>query len=156
MDCSMHAKPPCPSSTPRSYSNSCPSSRRCHLTISSSLIPFSHLQCFPASGSFPRSQFFQSGDQSIGASDSPSGLPMNIQDWFPLRLTGWITLQSMGLSRVFSNTTVQKHQFFGIQTSVWSTSHINTWLLEKSKLGSDGPLLAKECLCFLICCLGWS
>ena len=104
----QHARFPCPSPTPRVCSNSCPSSWRCHLTISSSLIPFSScLQSFPASGSFPMNQFFTSGGQSIGASDSASVLPVNIQDWFPLGWTGWISLQSKGLSTVFSNTTVQ-------------------------------------------------
>ena len=97
----------------------------CHPTISSSEIPFSScLQSFPASGSFPISQFF-------GASASASFLPMNIQNWFPLGWTSWISLQSKGLSRVFSNTTVQKHQFFGTQLSLWPNSHIHTWLLEK-------------------------
>ena len=113
------------------YSNSCPLSQWCHPTISSSAIPFSCLQCFPASGSFPMSQFFSSGGQSIGASASASVLPMNIQDWFPLGLTGWISLQSKGLSRAFSNTTVQKHHFFSAQFSLESNSHICTWLLEK-------------------------
>ena len=123
---------PCPSPTPGVYSNSCPSSQWCHPTVSSSVIPFSsHLQSFPASVSFPMNHFFTSGSQSIGASASASVLPMNIQDWFPLWLTGWISLQSKGLSRVFSNTTVQKHQFFSTQLSLWSNSHIHTWLLEK-------------------------
>ena len=100
--------------------------------ISFSVIPFSsHLQYFPASGFFPMSQFFASGGQSIGASSSASVLPMNTQDWFPLGRAGWISLQSKGLSRVFSNTTVQKHQFFSTQLSLWSNSHIYTWLLEK-------------------------
>ena len=108
----QHARPPCPSPTPRVYSNSCPLSRWCHPTISSSVIPFfSGLQSFPASGSFQMSQFFASGGQSIGVSAWASVLPMNIQDWFPLGWTDWISLQSKGLSRVFSNTTVQKHQF---------------------------------------------
>ena len=125
---------PCPSSSPRVCSNSCPWSRWCHPTISSFvllLIPFSCLQSFPASGFFPMSQFFTSDRQSIGVSASTSILPMNIQDWFPLGWTGWISLQSKGLSRVFSNTTVQKHQFFGAQLSLWSNSHIHTWQLEK-------------------------
>ena len=109
----QHPRLPCPSPTPRVGSNSCPSSRWCHPTISSSVVPFpSCLQSFPASGSFPMSQLFTSGGQSIGVSASTSVLPMNIQDWFPLGWTGWISLQSKGLSRVFSNTTVQKHQFF--------------------------------------------
>ena len=102
-------------------------------TISSSVVPFSSCpESFPASGSFPVSQLFTNGDQNTGASASASVLPMNIQDLFPLGLTGWISLQSKGLSRVFSNTTVQKHQFFGTQPSLWSNSHICTWLLEKS------------------------
>ena len=112
--------------------DSCWLSGWCHPTISSSVVPFSsRLQSFPASGSFPMSQFFASGGQSIGASASASVLPMNIQDWFPLGLTGWISLQSKGLSSVFSNTTVQKHQFFGVQPSSQSNSHIHTWPLEK-------------------------
>ena len=110
-----HARLPCPLPTPKAFSNSCPLSQWCHPTISSSVIPFSHLQSFPASGSFPRSQFFTSGGQRIGVSASVSFLPMNIQDWFPLGLIGWISLQSKGLSRLFSNTTVQKHQFFSPQ-----------------------------------------
>ena len=101
---------PCPSPAPEFYSNSCPLSRWCHPTISSSVVPFSsHLQSFPALGSFPEGQFFASGGQSIKVSASASVLPMNIQDWSPLGWTGWISLQSKGLSRVFSNTTVQKH-----------------------------------------------
>ena len=105
----QHARLPCPSPTPGPSSNSCPSSWWCHPTISSSVVPFfSCLQSFPASESFPKSQFFASGGQSIGVSASASVLPMNIQDWFPLGWTGWISLQSKGLSRVFSNTTVQK------------------------------------------------
>ena len=110
----QHTRPPCPSPTLRAYSNSCTLSQWFHTTISSSVIPFSsHLQSFPASGSFPMSQFFASGGQSIGVSASASVLPMNIQDWSPLGWTGWISLQSKGFSRVFSNTTVQKHQFLG-------------------------------------------
>ena len=130
----QHARPPCPSPTPGVHSNSCPSSRWCHSTISSSIVPFSFcLQSFPASGSFSMSQFFASGGQStrVSASASASILPMKILDWFPIGLTGFICLQSKGLSRVFSNTTVQKHQFFGAQLSLWSNSHIQTWLLEK-------------------------
>ena len=126
----QHTKLPCPSPTPGVYSNSCPLSWWCHPTISSSVIPFSSCpQSLPASGSFPVSQFFASGGQSIGL--SASVLPMNIQDWFPLGWTSWISLQSKGFSRVFSNTTVQKHQFFGAQLSLWSNSHIHTWPLEK-------------------------
>ena len=128
----QHARHPCPSPTPGAYSNSCPSSQWCHPTISSSVISFSSpLQSFPASGSFPRSQFFASGGQRIGVSASASLLPINIQDWFPLECTGWISLQSKGQSRVFSNTTVQKHQFFDAQVSLLSNSHIHTRLLEK-------------------------
>ena len=115
----QHARPPCPSPTPGVYLISCPLSRWCHPTISSSVVRFSScLKSFPASGSFQMSQFFASGGQSIGVSASASVLPMNIQDWFPLGLTGWISLQSKGLSRVFSNTTVQKHQFFGSKIEV--------------------------------------
>ena len=111
-----HAKLPCPSSTLRACSNSCPLRWWCHSTISSSVASFSScLQVFPSSGFFPISQFFASGGQSIRASASVSVLPMNIQDWFPLGLTSWISLQSKGISRVFSNTIVQKHQIFGIQ-----------------------------------------
>ena len=114
----QHARPPRPSPTPRVYSNSRPLSQWCHPTISSSVIPFSCLQSFPASGSFSVSQFFASGGQSIGVSTSTSVLPMNTQHWYPLGWTGWISLQSKGLSRVFSNTTVQKHQFFSAQLSL--------------------------------------
>ena len=124
----QHARAPCPSPTPRVYSNSCPLSRWCHTTISSSAIPFSTcLQSFPASGSFPMSQFFASGGQSIGVSASASVLPMNIQDWFPLGWTGWISLQSKGLSRVFSNTTVPRHQFFGAQFSLYHILYSFIW-----------------------------
>ena len=127
-----HARPPCPSPTPRACSNSCPLSRWCHPTIASSVALLSScLQSFPASGSFLMSWLFASGGQSIGASTSASVLPMSIQDWFPLGLTCLISLQPKGLSRVFSNTTVQKHQFFGTQLSLWFNSHIRTWLLEK-------------------------
>ena len=127
----QHTRPPCPSPTPRVYPNWCPLSRWCHPTISSSILPFSSCpQSFPASGSFQMSQLFASCCQSIGGSASASVLPKNIQDWFPLWWTGLI-LQSKGFSRVFSNTTVQKHQFFSAQPSSWSNSHIHTWLLEK-------------------------
>ena len=127
----QHARPPCPSPTPGVYSNSCPSRQWCHPTISSSVVPFSScLQSFPASGSFQMSQLFASGGQSIGISASTSVLPMNIQDWFPLGWTGWISLQSKGLSRVFSSTTVQ-NQFFCAQLSLWSNSHVHTRPLEK-------------------------
>ena len=118
----QHARLPCPSPSPKAYSNSCPLSWWCHPTISSSVVPFSScLQSFPASGSFPLSQFFATGGQSIGASASASVLPMNIQDWFPLGLTGLISLQSKRLSRVFFSTTIQKHQFFSTEPSLWST-----------------------------------
>ena len=129
----QHARLPCPSPTPGVYSNSCPLSQWCHPTIPSSVIPFSScLQSFPTSESFLMSQLFASGGQSIGVSASTSVLPMNTQDWSPLGWTGWISLQSKGLSRVFSNTTVQRHQFFGAQLSLWSNSHIHTWPLEKT------------------------
>ena len=122
---------PCPSVSPRVCSNSCPLSQWCYLTISSSAVPFFRLQSFPASGSFPMSRLLTSGGQSIGASASTSVLPMNIQGWFPLGLTVLISLQSRGLSRAFSSSTVWKYQFFGAQPSLWSSSHIYTWLLEK-------------------------
>ena len=130
----QHIRLPCPSPSPRACSNSCPSSKWCHPTISSSVVPFSScLQSFPASGSFLMSWFFASGGQSITASACWRSVPpMSVQVWFPLGLTGLISLQSKGLSRVFSNTTVQKHQFFSIQPSLWSNSHIHTWLLEKA------------------------
>ena len=128
----QHARLPCASPTPRASSNSCLSNRWCHPTISSSVIPFSFcLQSFPAWASFQMSQFFASGGRSIRVSASTSILPKNIQGWFPLGWTGWISLQSKRLSRVFSNTTVQRYQFFGTQLSLWSNSHIHTWLLEK-------------------------
>ena len=128
----QHARPPCPSPTPGVHSNSYPLSRWCHPAISSSVVPFSSChQSLPASGSFSMSQLFTWGGQSIGVSASASVLPMNTQDWSPLEWTGWISLQSKGLSRVFSNTTVQKHQFFGAQLSSQSNSHIHTWPLEK-------------------------
>ena len=115
----QHARLPCPSPSPRPCSNSCPLTHWGHPTISSSVIPFSScLQSFPASGSFPLDQFFASGGQSIRVSASASAFPMNIQDWYPLGWTGWISLQTKGLSRVFSNSTVQKHQFFGAQLSL--------------------------------------
>ena len=129
---SQHSTPRCPSPTPRVYSNLCPSSWWCHSAISSSVVPFSSCpQSLPASGSFPVSQLFTWGGQSTGVSASASFLPMNIQDWSPLGWTGWTSLQSKGLSRVFSNTTVQKHQFFGSQLSSQCNSHIHTWPLGK-------------------------
>ena len=128
----QHARPPCPSPTPRVHSNSLPSSQWCHPAISSSVIPFSSCpQSLPASESFPMSQLFAWGDQSIGASASTSFLPKNTQDWSFLEWTGWISLQSKGLSRVFCNTTVQKHQFFSAQLSSQSNSYIHTWPLGK-------------------------
>ena len=129
---SQHTRPPCPSPTPRVYSNSCPSSQWCHPAISSAVIPSSSCpQSIPASGSFPMSQLFTWGGRSIVVSASASVLPMNTRDWSPLGWTGWISLQSKGLSRVFSNITVQKHQFFSAQLSSQSNSHIHTWALEK-------------------------
>ena len=127
---SQHTRPPCPSPTPGVYSDSCPSSRWCHPTISSSVSPFSSCQSLPASGSFPMSQLSEWGGQSIGVSALASVLPTNTQEW-SLGWTGWISLQSKGLSRVFSNTTVQKHQFFSAQLSSQSNSHIHIWPLEK-------------------------
>ena len=127
----QHARLPCPSLTPGVHPNPCVLSQWCHPTISSSVIPFSCLKSFPASGFFPMSQLFASGGQSIGVSTSASVLPGNTQDWSPLGWTSWISLQSKGLSRVFSYTTVQKHQFFGAQLSSQSNSHLHTWPLEK-------------------------
>ena len=128
----QHSRPPCPSPTPRDYSNPCPPNRWWHPAISSSVIPSSSCsQSVPPSGSFPMSQLFTWGGQSIGVSASGSVLPMNTQDWTLLGWTGCISLQSKGLSRVFSNTTVQKHQFFSAQLSSQSNSHIHTWPLEK-------------------------
>ena len=126
----QHTRPPCPSQTSGVYPNSCPSSWWCHPAISSSVIPFFCPQSLPASGSFPMSQFFAWGGQSIGVSASASVLPMNTQEWSPLGWTGWISLRSKVLSRVFSSTTVQKHPFFGAQLSSQSNSHIHTWPLE--------------------------
>ena len=145
----QHARLPCLPLSPGVCSRSCPLSRWCHPTISSSVAPFSFCpQVFPASGSFPMSRLFTSGGQSIRASASATDLSMNIQSWFPLVLTGWTSLLSKGLSRVFSSTTVQKHEFFGAQPSLWSNSHICTWLLEKPQLWLHGPLSAKWCFCF--------
>ena len=128
----QHARPPCPSPTPGVHADSCPSSQWCHPAISSSVIPFSSCpQSLPASEYFPMSQLFAWGGQSTGVLASASFLPKNTQDWSPLQWADWISLQSKGLSRVFSNTTVQKHQFFGTQLSSQSNSHIHTWLLEK-------------------------
>ena len=130
---SQHAMPPCPSPTPWVHPNPCPSSRWCHPAISSSIVPFSSCpQSLPASESLPMSQHFAWGGQSTGASVSASFLPKKSQGWSPSEWTGWISLQSKGLSRVFSNTTVQKHQFISVQLSSQSNSHIHTFLLEKS------------------------
>ena len=152
----QHARLPCSSLSLRVGTNSCPLSWLCYLTISSSAASFSFwLQSFPASESFPVSHLFKSGSQSIRASASALVLPMNIQDCFPLRLNGLISLQSKGISRAFSNAS-WKLQFFGIQPSLWTNSHIHTWVLEKPLLWLCGPLSAKWCLCFLIFCLGLS
>ena len=133
MDCSTPNLTVHHQSTPGVYSNSSSLSWWCYPTISSFVVLFSSLlQFFPASGFFSVSQLFASGGQSIGASASTSVFPMNSQDWFPLGWTAWISLQSRGLTKVFSNTTVQKHQFFDAQPFLWSTSHIHTWLLEKT------------------------
>ena len=128
----QHTRPPCSSLPPGACSDSCPLSRWCHpnhliLCCPLLLLP----QSCPASGWFLMSWLFISGGQSIGAAASASVLPMNVQDWFPLGWTGWISLQSKGFSRVFSSTTVWKHQFFSAQPSLWSNSHISTWLLER-------------------------
>ena len=129
---SQHARPPCSSPSPRVHSDSCPSSPWCHLAISSSVVPFSYCpQSLPATESFPMSQLFTSGGQSTGVSALASFPPKKSQSWSPSEWTGWISLQSKGLSRVFSNTTVQKHQFFGTQLSSQSNSHIHTWPQEK-------------------------
>ena len=129
----QHARPPCPSRTPGDYSNSSPLSQWCHPTISSSVVPFSSCpQSLPSSGSFPMSQLFSWDGQSTGVSPLASLLSKKSQGWFPSEWTGWISLQSKGLSRVFSNTTVQKHQFIGAQLSSQSNSHIHTWPMEKS------------------------
>ena len=129
---SQHTRPPCPSPTTRVHSDSRPSSQWCHPAISSSVVPFfSCPQSLPASEPFPMTQLFSCGGQSIGVSALASVLPMNTQDWSPSEWTGWISLQSKGLARVFSNTTVQKHQFFSTQLSSQSNCHIHTWPLEK-------------------------
>ena len=128
---SQHTRPPCPSPTPRVHPDSHPSSPWCHPAISSSVIPFFCPQSLPASKSFPMSQLFAWGGQSTRVSALASVLPKSTQDWSPLGWTGWISLQSKGLSRVFSNTTVQKHLFFGAELSSQSNSHIHTWPQEK-------------------------
>ena len=139
----QHTRPPCPLPTPGVYSNSCPLNWWCHPTISSSVVPFSSLlQSFPASGSFPMSQLFVSGGQSIGVSASASVLPMNIQGWFPLGFTDLILL-SKGLSTIFSSTTVWKHQFFSIQPSLWSNFHICTWGGQSTGVSALASVLPK-------------
>ena len=149
----QHARPPCPSPTPGVNSNLCPSSRWCHPAVSSFVIPFSSCSpSLPASESFPMSQIFVWSGQSTGVSALASFLPKNTQDWSPLEWTGWISLKSKGLSRVFSNTTVQKHQFFSTQLSSQSNSHIHTWPLEKPQM----DLCWQNNVCFWICYLGWS
>ena len=141
---SQHSRPPCPSPTPRVHSDSRPSSQWCHPAISSSVIPFSSCpQSLPASESFPMSQLFTWVGQCTGVSALASFLPKNTQDWSPSEWTGWISLQSKGLSRVFSNSTIQKHQFCGAQISSQSNSHIHTWPQEKPEPSLDGTLLAK-------------
>ena len=145
------------SPSPRVCPGSCPLNQWCHPIISSSVAPFSfHLQSFPTSESFPMSWLLASGGQSIGVSALASVFPMNVQDWFPLRLTGLISFLPKGLSRIFSNTTVQKHQFFGALPSLWFSSHIHTWLLERPLPWLYGPLSVKWCLSFLTHYLGLS
>ena len=144
----QHAKPPCPSSTPRVYSDSCPLSQWCHPAISSSIVPFSsYPQCFPASGSFPISQFFTSGGQSIGVSASASVLPMNIQDWFSLGWTVWISLQSKGLSGVFSNSTFKSINSLAL-SFLYSPTLISINDYWKTIVWLDRRLSAKKCHCF--------
>ena len=156
----QHARPLCPSTTPGVYSNSCPIGWWCHPAISSSVIPFSScLQFFPASGCFQMSQFFTSGGQSIGVSALASVLPMNIQDWFPLGWTSWTSLESKGLSRVFSNTTVQKHQFFGLSflysptlTSIhdyWKNKALNRWTVVGKVMSLLSNMLSRLVITFL-------
>ena len=153
----QHTRLPCPSPSPGVCSDSCPLSQWCHPITSSSVTPFSSCpKSFPASGPFPMSQLFTSGGHSTGVSALALVLPLNIQGWFSLGLTGLIFLLSKGLSRVFSSITVWKHKFFGTQPSLWSGCHIRTWLLEKPQLWLYSPFPAKWCLCFLICCLGLS
>ena len=153
----MNCRLLCSSLSPRVCSNSCPLSLCWHSTISFSVSAFSFCsQSFPGSASFPMSRFFASGGQSSRASALSSGFPMNIQGLFPLGLTGLMSLQTKGLLRVFSSTTIQNHQFPITQPSLWSNSHIHTWLLEKPSHWLYGPLSAKWCLCFLIWCLGFS
>ena len=142
----QQARPLCPSPTPGVYPNSCPLSWWRHSTISSSVIDFSCRQSFPASGTFQMSQLFASGGQSTGVSASASVLPISIKGWFILGLSSLISLQSKEFSRVFSSTTIWKYHFFSAQLSLWSNSHIHTWLLEKPWLWLGGPFFAKQCL----------
>ena len=144
----QHARLPCPSLSLRIFSNSCPLCLWCHPAISSSVTRFSCLQSFPASGSFPMSRLFTSGGQSITDSASASVLPMSIQDWFPLGLTGLVSFHAKGLSRVFSRTTVQKHKFFSSQSSLWSSSHIHN-----DYYNFDYTDLCLQSNVSLICCL---
>ena len=142
---SQYARPPCLSPTSRFYSNSCLSSQWCNPAISSSVVPFSSCpQSFRASESFPVSQLFTSGGQSIGVSALASVLPMNTQAWSPSEWTGWISMQSKGLLRVFSNTAVQKHQFFSAQPSSQSNSHIHTWPLDSKQQNWDSKYRQSE------------
>ena len=150
MDCMQYARLTCPSPSLRACSNSYPLSRWCHPTISSFVVPLSScLQFFPASGYFPMSRFFASGGQSTGTSALVPVFPMTIQSWFSLELTGLISLQFKGLSRVFSNFIIQEYKFFGTQPSLWSNSHIHTWLRENPRLWLYSSLWAKWCLCSL-------
>ena len=154
---SQHASPPCLSPTPRVHSNSCPLSHWCHPAISSSVEPFSSFpQSLPASESFPMSQLFTWGGQSIGVSASASFLPKNTQDWSPLGWTGWISLQSKGLSRVFSNTTEQKHQFFGAQLSSQSNFSYPHMTTGKGIALTRRTFVGKVISLLWICYLGWS
>ena len=151
----QHASLLCPSPSPRACSNSCSSSRWCHPTISSSVVPSSFcLQSFPALESFPMSQLFAWGGQSTGVSALASFLPKKSQGWSPSEWTGWISLQSRGLSRVFSNTTGQKHQFFGAQPSLWSNSHIDNDYWKNHSF--DYTDLCWKSNVSVLCCLGWS
>ena len=153
----QHPRLPCPSPTPEACSNSCPLCWWCRPNISSSVVPFSsRLQSFPASGSFQMSQLFASGGESIGVSASTSVLPVNTQDWSPLGWTVWISLQSKGLSRVFSNTTAQKHQFFGTQLSSQSNSHIHTMTTGKTIALTRRTFVGKVMSLLLNMLLGWS
>ena len=152
----QHTRIPCSLPAPGVCSNPCPSSWWWHPTISSSVIPFfSCLQSFPASGSFPKSRFFASGGQSFGVSASASVFPLTIQDWFPVGLISFISLEFKGFSRVFSNTKVQKHEFFDTQLSLYSNSHIHTWTGEAIAL-TRWTFVGKVMSQCSICCLGWS